>query len=39
MIDDYKARRAGQVRPATVNRELVLLKTLFNKAVTWGLAD
>lgn len=39
MIDDYKALRAGQVRPATVNRELALLKTLFNKAATWGLAD
>ena len=32
----YKAKRKAQVSPATVNRELACLKTLFNKAVEWG---
>ncbi|MBI1747178.1 MAG: site-specific integrase [Acidobacteria bacterium] len=38
-IVDYKAVRAGQVKKATVNRELALLKTLYNKAIAWGMAD
>lgn len=39
MITDYKAQRANAVKPATVNRELALLKTLFSKAIAWGMAD
>src|SRR5262249_53230650 len=38
-ITYYKAQRVQKVRPATVNRELALLKPLFNKAIAWGMAD
>jgi integrase len=31
--------RKAEVSPATVNRELACLKTLFNKAVEWGKAE
>jgi integrase len=31
-----KAKKKREVKPATVNRELAVLKTLFNKAVEWG---
>lgn len=36
LAERYKARRKTQVSPSTVNRELALLKTMFNKAVEWG---
>ncbi len=36
LVERYKARRKTQVSPSTVNRELALLKTMFNKAVEWG---
>lgn len=39
MVAEYKTKRAKEVKPATVNRELALLKTLFNKAIAWGEAD
>jgi len=35
-IEEFKAIRVRQVKPATVNRELATLKTMFNKAVEWG---
>jgi len=35
-IERFKATRSKQVKPATVNRELATIKTLFNKAVAWG---
>lgn len=42
-IEQYKAKRATdtfgknkKISPATVNRELATIKTMFNKAVTWG---
>lgn len=42
-IEKYKSERANgiirknkKVSPATVNRELATLKTMFSKAVTWG---
>jgi integrase len=35
-IADYKKKRAGQVSGATVNRELALLKCLFNVAIAAG---
>jgi integrase len=37
-VEKYKAKRKDKdgVSPATVNRELACLKTLFNKAVEWG---
>lgn len=35
-VERYKRERAKVVSPATVNRELALLKHLFNLATTWG---
>lgn len=34
----YKAKRADEVKPATVNRELACLRHMFNLAVKWGRA-
>ncbi|MDO8674758.1 MAG: site-specific integrase [Candidatus Omnitrophota bacterium] len=34
-IEDFKLERSKTASPATVNRELATLKTLFNKAVLW----
>jgi len=35
-IEEYKATRKTEVSGARVNRELICLKTMFNKAITWG---
>ena len=35
-IEKYKARRKEEVKPASVNRELALLKHMYSKAVEWG---
>lgn len=35
-IDDYKASRLSEVSPATVNRELQVLRHLFNLADRWN---
>ena len=35
-IEKYKAKRKEQVKPATVNRELALLKHMFTKATEWS---
>ena len=35
-IEKYKAKRKENVKPATVNRELALLKHMFTKAIEWG---
>lgn len=35
-IEAYKAARLQRVKPATVNRELALLKYMFMKAIEWG---
>jgi len=37
-VEEYKADRAKNVAPATVNRELALLKCVFNRAMEWGKA-
>lgn len=37
-IERYKAERRGLVAPATVNRELTLLKHMFTKAIQWEKA-
>jgi integrase len=37
-IERYKARRRSLVAPATVNRELTLLKHMFTKAIEWEKA-
>jgi len=36
MVENYKVGRKAEVSPATVNREIACLKTLFSKAVEWG---
>jgi integrase len=36
-IEEYKAKRKEGLKPATVNRELATLKTLFTKAIQWGV--
>ena len=35
-IERYKAKRKEEVKPASVNREISLLKTMLTKAVEWG---
>lgn len=36
LVENYRAKRKAKVSKATVNREVALLKTIFNKAVEWG---
>jgi integrase len=36
-IEGYKIQRQGKVADSTVNRELALLKRMFNLAITWDL--
>lgn len=38
-VEQYKAARIKEVKPATVNRELACLKCMLNKAIEWGKAD
>jgi len=35
-IEKFKAERMKEVKPATVNKDLACLKTMFNKAIDWG---
>jgi integrase len=36
-IDQYKSeRRKDGVKPATINRELTVLRSMFNRAIEWG---
>ena len=35
-IEEYKTHRLQHVKPATVNRELALLKHMFTKAIEWA---
>ncbi len=35
-IERWKVKRKGEVKPATVNRELATLKSMLSKAVEWG---
>lgn len=35
-IERFKSERIKEVSPASVNRELACLKTMFNKAIAWG---
>ena len=35
-IEKFKARRKEEVRPASVNREIALLKHIYSKAIEWG---
>jgi integrase len=36
LVERYKAKRKTEVSPATFNRELAFMKTMFSKAVEWG---
>jgi integrase len=36
IIEKWKSKRKEEVKPATVNRELALLKHMFTKAIEWG---
>jgi integrase len=38
-VEQFKADRAKEVSPATVNRALACLKCMFNKAIEWGKAS
>ena len=35
-IEKYKAKRKEDVKPATLNREIALIKHLYTKAIEWG---
>jgi len=35
-VERFKAQRASEVKPATVNRNIAVLKHLFSMAVDWG---
>jgi integrase len=39
LIERYKSARIKSVSPATVNRELATLKSMFNKAILWNEYD
>ena len=36
MIEIYKAERIKKISPSSVNKELIALRHLFNKAILWG---
>ncbi|MFA4888311.1 MAG: tyrosine-type recombinase/integrase [Candidatus Omnitrophota bacterium] len=39
LVEKFKAERAKEVSPATVNRALACLKCMFNRAIEWGKAE
>ena len=39
MIENYKTGRLKVVKEGTVNRELIIIKAMFNKAIEWGYLD
>jgi integrase len=38
IVDEYLSQRAASVKPATVNRDVVVLRHMFVKAMEWGKA-
>jgi len=38
-VAEYKAERKSQVKEATVNRELGVLKSIFNRGIEWDMAE
>ncbi len=38
-VEKFKSQRAKEVCPATVNRALAVLKSMFNRAIAWGKAE
>jgi len=39
IIEKYKSERSKEVKPATVNRELGILRNMLNKAVDWRMIE
>ncbi len=39
MLEKYKAKRLESVKKITVNRDLITIKAMLNKAVEWGYLD
>jgi integrase len=39
LVEVYKKRRQEEVKPATVNREVALLKHMYNLAIQWKVAS
>lgn len=39
MVKKFKLKRRKEVKPATVNRHLACLKSMFNRAIEWGKAE
>jgi integrase len=37
-VEKFKSQRSKEVSPATVNRALAVLKSMFNRAIVWGKA-
>ena len=37
LIEGYKAERLKTIKPASVNRELDVLKSIFNRAIEWNM--
>jgi site-specific recombinase XerD len=38
-VERFRASLAGELAPSTVNRYMALLKSVFNKAISWGKAE
>jgi integrase len=38
-VEDYKQKRLEKVKPPTINRELAILKHMFNLAIRWKYVD
>lgn len=38
-VEKFKSQRAKEVSPATVNRALAVLKSMFNRAIVWGKTE
>ncbi len=38
MVEAYKVKRRMEVQPATTNRALACLKSMFNRAIDWNMA-
>ncbi|OGS23266.1 MAG: hypothetical protein A2252_09280 [Elusimicrobia bacterium RIFOXYA2_FULL_39_19] len=39
LIEKYKSERCCSVKPSSVNRALVVLKSMFSRAVEWGITE
>lgn len=39
LVERYKINRSKEVKPASVNKDLTALKTLFNRAIDWNYAS